>query len=147
MFVISQLWSWWICCYILGCEPSSLVGFHRKFRSNVLPPSSGSKSKPRNKSEEAKCKLILAHHFFYWFLVCLIFTLKMEVVCFSETSDFFQTTRNSNPEAHALHNDRSENLKSKIVRIMLIPAQSNFQRIFVSLGRCEVIHISLQVIW
>jgi hypothetical protein len=43
-------------------------------------------------------------------------TLKMEVICFSETSvDFQRTARRYIPEYSTLHNHRCENLKSYII--------------------------------
>jgi hypothetical protein len=52
-----------------------------------------------------------------WFLAQLIFsTLKMEVICSSETSiDTQRTTRHYIPEDGTLHNYRCKNLKSHIL--------------------------------
>lgn len=82
------------------------------YQSNILSPSSGSRSKQSQKPAEAEgqsrepCLLLIAS--------CLDYssTLKLEVICFSETSGSVPTTRRSNPEDHTLHNHPRENLKS-----------------------------------
>jgi hypothetical protein len=43
-------------------------------------------------------------------------TVKMEVICASETLCFLRTTRRYNPKDHTFHNDRRGNLKFNIVK-------------------------------
>jgi hypothetical protein len=55
-----------------------------------------------------------------WLVTCLAYpsTLKMEAICFSETSvDFHRSTPKYIPEHRTVHGYRYENLKSSILGI------------------------------
>jgi hypothetical protein len=100
--------------YLLGHNAVQSVESEPTFRRNMLPPSAGSKNKPR---------ALLATSITLISFLAYSFTLKMEAACSSETSvDTQRTTRRYIPEDRTLHNHRYENLKSykkRVIRIYL----------------------------
>jgi hypothetical protein len=80
------------------------------FRRNILPPSSGSRNKPRNNPVR---KQVASRAFTLVSWSAYSSTLKMERIFSSETSvDFQRTTRRYIPEDSTLQNHPCENLKS-----------------------------------
>jgi hypothetical protein len=92
------------------------------FRSNILPPSSGSK----NKSTINQCEALLATCFFLVFSFGLLFKIKLWATYSSETSVEFQsTTKCYILGDRTLHFHRCGNLKSYI---RMIISEQNFAK-------------------
>jgi hypothetical protein len=84
----------------------------------MSPPSSGSKNNPSKKAARQAALLAI---FFYADLLFGLFYLKIEAICFCETSvDLHLTTRRYIPEDRTLHNHRFEILKSHIFILSLL---------------------------
>jgi hypothetical protein len=88
-------------CYLLGYNAVYSVESQPMFRRNTSPPSSGSKNKP---SKKPAWKQVASRAYSS--------TLKIEAICSSETSVYFQrTARHYIAQDSTLHNRSCENLK------------------------------------
>jgi hypothetical protein len=74
---------------LVGCT-GVYYGDSPKFRRNILPASSGLRSQPRKRPEQASSKLSL-----HLLVSCMIYfsVLKMEAICYSEKTQCLRTTR------------------------------------------------------
>jgi hypothetical protein len=87
------------------------------FQKNILPPSSGLKSKPRKKPGWSRALLAVC----FMLVLCLAYSSAVKmVICFSETLvDFHQTTQHYILQDRVLHSHCCENLKSCNILLFL----------------------------